>query len=128
MFSHLMVTQRGPATVALLSTLLVLAGCSVPEKKTAHLRGTITIAGQPLPADALTSVSFRPTASGQSRAAGANIVAGKYDCLDVPLGKVAVFISAQHPTGKMISEAGGTPYQEFVNLISTKYSSGIDLD
>src|SRR4051794_11797780 len=112
--------------IVLIAALPLLGGCSAHEKKTAHLQGTITIAGKPLRADAVANISFRPTAQGQSRASGVMVVAGKYDCPDVPLGKVAVTISIQHPTGKMISEAGGTPFQEYVSLISG--GSAIDLD
>jgi hypothetical protein len=117
--------SRGGLVVPL-AALLVLAGCGAAEKRTAHLQGTITIAGKSLPADALANISFRPTAQGQSRAAGVTVVAGKYDCPDVPLGKVAVTISIQHPTGKMVSEAGGTPFQEYASLISG--GSGINLE
>jgi hypothetical protein len=108
--------------------MLALASCSSTDKKTAHLQGVVTIAGKSLPADALANISFRPTMQGQSRSVGTACVAGKYDCPEVPLGKVKVIISIQHPTGKMISEAGGTPFQEYVSLISDKYGDGIDLD
>jgi hypothetical protein len=134
-FNRRLVCLRSPTsfrasreTLILLAAVIAAAGCNNSTKKVAHLQKTITIAGQPLPAGAMASLSIRPTAPGQGRAAGAAGVNEKYNCLDAPLGKVKVFVDVQHPTGKMITESDGVPFKKYGSLIAPKYTGGIELD
>jgi hypothetical protein len=53
---------------------------------------------------------------------------GKYDCPDVPLGKVRVYFSVMRPTGKMITESDNRPFPEVASIIASKYASGIEID
>lgn len=128
--SHLLSTNSGSGRSALvmISALVVAFGCGKAEKHVARIQGVVTIDGQPLPADAMANVSFRPTLPGQGRAAGATVVGGKFDCRDAPLGKVKVYIDVQRVTGRMIQESDGVPFREVRSIISPKYGSGIDLE
>jgi hypothetical protein len=100
-------------------------GCTDGRKPgTARLEGSITIDGQPPPAGAIGSISFRP--KGQGQPTSAQIVDGKYKCDDVPLGDVDVYFQLVQETGKMVSE-GGRSYPELRNLVSSKYDKGIEL-
>jgi hypothetical protein len=111
---------------ALLCVVIVIAGCNGGRKPgTARLEGSVTIDGQPPPAEAKGSISFRPTGKGQPTSA--QIVDGKYKCDDVPLGEVVVFVQLVLPTGKMVSD-GGRSYPELRNLVSSKYDQGIQLN
>jgi hypothetical protein len=122
-----MVSARGAAFVALLCLLAAITGCPDGRKPgTAHLQGQITINGQPPPADAMGSISFRATGPGQAASTSAQIVDGKYDCDDVPLGDVVVFVQLVQQTGKMVNE-GGRSYPELRNLVSPKFDNGINL-
>jgi hypothetical protein len=106
---------------------LVLTGCETggSGKPTAHLSGAVTIDGQPLPDDAWATINFRSGATGQ--ATSAQVANSAYDCPDVPLGKVDVFIQILQRTGKMLSE-GGRSWPETRSLIADKYNQGITLD
>lgn len=96
---------------------------------TAHLEGTVTLGGQPLPADAEGAITFRPTQSGQGRPVTVTIVDGKYDSPETPKGALKVFVSIVKPTGRMLkSERTGGEYQETASIVSAKYGDGIDLD
>jgi hypothetical protein len=106
---------------------LTITSCNAGSRPgTAHLEGTVTIDGQPLPADAQASITFRPMSGGRS--AGATVSGGKYVCHDAPLGKVKVYVAVERPTGKMLVESDNRPYPEVASIIASKYSLGIDVD
>ena len=74
------------------STSSMLTGCDTGRRSdTAHVQGTVTIGGEPLPDDAQANITFVPATKGRS--AGAAVTNGKYDCPDAPLGKVKAYIS-----------------------------------
>jgi hypothetical protein len=110
-----------------LSACTLIGGCGTDRRAgTAHLQGTVTINGQPLPDDAQANVTFAPASKG--RTAGAVITNGEYDCPDAPLGKVKAYFSVMRPTGRTITETDNRPYAEVGSIIASKYASGIDLD
>jgi hypothetical protein len=117
---------RGAVLVAvLLCVIVAVTGCNGGRKPgTARLEGRVMIDGQPPPADAIGSISFRPSGKGQPTSA--QIIDGNYKCDDVPLGDVVVFVQLVVPTGKMVSE-GGRSYPELRNLVSSKHNNGINL-
>jgi len=105
-----------------------VAGCGQQgSKPTAHLSGTVTINGQPLPPDAEATIIFRPAGKGMAKSAGVRIVDSKYDSPQTPVGEVKVFFSIQQPTGKMISDAGGPPFQELRSIVPSGAENGISL-
>jgi hypothetical protein len=111
----------------LLCVLAAAGGCNDGGKPgTARLEGRITIDGQPPPAGAVGSISFRATGQGQADTTSAQIVDGKYECDDVPLGDVVVFVQLIKETGKTITE-GGRSFPERVNFVSSKHDNGINL-
>jgi hypothetical protein len=113
-------------------TSLVLAvscwtGCG-GESSVAHLQGQVTIDGQRPPSDAIGSITFQTTKTGQGRTVGAPILEGKFDSPETPLGPLKAFIAIQQPTGRTIDNSRGTPAPEYENIISDEYSSGIDIE
>jgi hypothetical protein len=107
---------------------LATSGCNAGGRPgTAHVEGTVTINGQPLPADAQANITFAPSTRG-GRSAGAVITNGKYDCPDAPVGKVKVYLSVMRRTGRMITESDNRPYAEMGSIIASKYASGIDAE
>jgi hypothetical protein len=113
------------AAVVLMASVLV--GCDTGRRSgTAHVQGTLTIGGQPLPADAQANITFVPESKGRS--AGAVVTNGKYDCPDAPLGKTKAYISVMRPTGRMITESDNRPFAEIGSIIADKYASGVDLE
>jgi hypothetical protein len=119
-----------PTWLFIAAPVMVLAlgaGCG-GSSDTAHIQGTITIDGQPLPEDAEGSVSFQSTAPGPVRAAAAKIVNGRFDSPQTPRGPVKAFISLSQPTGRMLDNARGQPSPEYKSLVPPQYASGVELE
>jgi hypothetical protein len=114
---------------ALAITLGWCAGCGGGSSSgnTAHLEGTVTIGGQPLPADVEASILFRPTQSGQGKTVSVPVVGGRYDSPDTPIGAVKAFFTIQQPTGKVFDNDRGAPIKESKSLVPAKYGAGLDL-
>ena len=126
-FSDMAPTGRAFALASLALMCATLAACDSGRRSgTARLQGTVTLNGQPLPADAQANVTFSPVDKG--RTAGTVVANGEYDCPDVPLGKVRVYFSVMRPTGKMITESDNRPYPEVASIIAQKYASGIEIE
>jgi hypothetical protein len=104
------------------------AGCGGSGgKPTAHLQGTVTLAGQPVPADATAHISFTPAGKDQATAASAPIVDGKYDCPAAPEGAVRVFFNITQPTGPEYTTDRGEKARHMKDLLPPKYGSGLEL-
>jgi hypothetical protein len=110
-------------------TVFLLVGCETggSGKPTAHLSGAVTIDGQPVPGDAWGTINFRATGPGQAGPTSAQITKGQYDCPEVPIGNVEVYIQVVQRTGKMASE-GGRQWPETRNLLADKYNNAINLE
>lgn len=67
-------------------------------------------------------------AAGQASTTSVVVTDGRYDAPEVPQGQVKVYVNVQQPTGRMVSEAGGTPYPEYRNLVPPKHGQGILLE
>lgn len=115
--------------VALVSIATVVTGCDTGRggRPTAHLSGAITIDGQTPEESALGTINFRAASADQAAGTSAEIVNGKYDAPNVPMGNVTAFIQLVQPTGRTISE-GDRQYPELRSLISSKYDVGIKLE
>lgn len=119
---------RFVSTLALATTLLSCFGCSGGSSSgnTAHLQGTVTLAGQPLPAGAEGAVTFR-NASGS--AVTAPIAEGRYDSPATPKGSVKAFFTINKPTGKTYkSERTGTEVTETISIVPASVSGGVDVE
>ncbi len=129
---HVVNIRRSSVATQLTAVLLlaVQLGCGAggTGKPTAHLKGTVTIGGAALPADAEASITFKPTKSGQARSTSAIISGGMYDAPDVPAGPVIVYVSVQQPTGREVTENVSRPYKEYRSLVPAKYGEGIALE
>jgi hypothetical protein len=109
-----------------LIVVAVLSGCyRNAGPATSHLQGHVTLNGQVLPVDCEASLTFQTTRAGQGRSCNVPIVNGSYDAPAVANGPVLVLVDIQVPTGKMKSEAGGTPFAEYRSLVPDTYSAGI---
>ncbi len=114
---------------ALAITLSWCAGCGGGSSSgnTAHLQGTVTLAGQSLPADVEASILFRPTQSGQGKTVSVPVVDGRYDSPETPTGAVKAFFTIQQPTGRVFDNDRGAPIKERKSLVPEKYGAGLDL-
>jgi hypothetical protein len=130
-------TRTRPATVRTTSWLSLAAiavagalGCGgAGGKATAHLQGTVTLDGKPLPADASAHVQFVPTGKDKDPAppASAPVINGRYDAPTVPVGAVRVIFNITQPSGpEFVNDRGGTE-RASISLVPEKYGSGIDL-
>lgn len=110
-------------------TLSWCAGCGGGSSSgnTAHLEGTVTLGGQPLPADVEASILFRPTQSGQGKTISVPVIDGRYDSPDTPTGAVKAFFTIQQPTGRVFDNDRGAPIKEQKSLVPDKYGAGLDL-
>jgi hypothetical protein len=115
-----------PSALLFLLALAGAAGCGSSSDK-AHLKGKVTVNGQPLPADAIGTVTFQTTKPGQGKMASAPIENGAYEVLEAPVGPLKVLITVQQPSGRTIDNGRGAPAQEYKNIIADKYSSGLDI-
>ena len=127
---EMMIAQR--LTVGLVCvSLLASMGCGKGSSgQTAHLSGSVTLDGKPLPADAQASITFQPTKGNKGRAIAVPIVNGQYDSPDTPLGSVSAILNLNIPTGKMVMSermGGEVPEIETVTLSSNE-AGGIKLD
>lgn len=117
------------AAHALVLATAALAGCgSGDSRATAHLQGTVTLNGQPLPAEATGSVTFIPTSKEQAPAATAELVAGKYDCPAAPQGAIRVSFNVMQPTGPEYTTDRGTTARQMTNIVPAEYATGIDVE
>jgi hypothetical protein len=101
------------------------------SKPTAHLTGSVTINGHPVPSDAdESSMDFIPAGGGgQAHPCSAKIENGKYDAPNVPQGKVTVIFHVKKLTGRMIREAaGGSLFPEMEDLVPVQAQQGIKID
>ncbi len=103
-------------------------GCGGGGGNTAHLQGTVTIGGQPVPSDATGHISFIPTGKGQAPAASATIVNSKFDCPAVPQGAVKVSFSITQASGPTYTTDRGQTAQAVESLVPEKSVSGVDLE
>ncbi len=104
---------------------LVVAGCGSPERPkypVSHVVGTVTLDGQPLEKG---RCQFNPVAPTPGVAVSGDVINGKFEIADVPIGKHKVVFQASKETGKMITDYS-QPYPEVVNLIPESYRDGID--
>jgi len=117
-----------PWVAAALVLVMSCAGCGGHASNTAQVQGQVTIEGQPLPADAIGSITFQPTRSGQGPTVGAPLEDGKYDSPKTPLGPLRAYITVQQPTGRTIDNARGAPAPEYKNIVSDQYGAGIEVE
>jgi hypothetical protein len=125
------VVQVALQTTSLLALSMALGaslGCGGGSSSgdTAHLQGTVTIGGQPLPADAHGSITFRNDAG---KAVTAPIVDGSYDSPQTPRGAVKAYFTISTPTGKTYkSERTGAEVPETVSIVPASASGGLDVE
>jgi hypothetical protein len=113
---------------ALAMTLGWCVGCGGGSSSgnTAHLEGTVTLGGQPLPADAEGAITFRSDSGG---AATAPIKAGRYDSPATPKGTLKAYFSISKPTGKTYkSERTGADVAETISIVPASVSGGVDVE
>jgi len=111
-------------------TLVFTAGCPDDSgKRTAHLRGTVTIDGQPIPDDAESVIIFWPTSSDQSRSTSTRITDGRFDVLDAPLGTVRIEFRIEQPTGEIAAfEPGARPEMRYRSLVPDEHTAGMTIE
>mgnify|MGYP001544155563 CR=1 FL=1 len=111
-------------------TCLTGCGASTGGKPTAHLAGSVTIGGEPLPSDAEGHIQFMPDTGGSAAPTSTRIVDGKFEADAVPMGEVTAIFHITRLTGRMVREdnaPGATPYPEREDLVPKKHRSGVKL-
>jgi hypothetical protein len=109
-----------------LATSTGCGGGASSTGNTAHLQGAVTLAGQPLPADADGAITFR---NATGKAITVPIAAGRYDSPATPKGAVKAYFSISKPTGKSYrSGRTGADVVETASIVPAKYGSGLDLE
>jgi hypothetical protein len=117
----------------LLGAVLVAAGsstgCGGASGEVSRLTGAVTLNGEPLPADAIASVSFRPADVARGRPASAQIVDGRYRCDKAPRGKVIADVNIALPTGRTRPSGRGQEEPELKTVVlAADQADGIELD
>jgi hypothetical protein len=103
-----------------------MSGCTDSGPPTAHLRGTITINGQPIPADAEAVIIIRSAGEGQARSTSARLEGGRFDVPDAPRGSVRIQFSIEQPTGVIAAfEPGAAPEMRYRSLVPPEHGKGI---
>jgi hypothetical protein len=94
---------------------------------TAHLAGSVSIGGKPVPADAEASLSF--TSPDGENTVAVKIVDSKYDSPKTPTGTVTVHFNIQQPVGPAkVSERTGQQYRDMQNMVPPQYAAGTPLE
>ncbi len=118
---------RNLVALGVLGLVSVTAGCGGEAgPPTAHLQGTVTLGGKPIPTDATAYIYFNPVDSKQGKAATATIVNGKYDSPNTPVGAVKVVFNITQPKGPEYEERG-TKVRSMVSITPPSAASGIEL-
>jgi hypothetical protein len=96
------VTSFSPRLLVLASLVCagLLAGCNGSSGTTSQLSGKVTLDGDPLPAQSIASITFRPDPTSKAGPISVEIVDSKYFCPSVPRGKVTAEMSISVPTGR----------------------------
>jgi hypothetical protein len=96
--------------------------------ETAHLAGTVTLGGKPLPGDAQGTIVFKP-ASADVTSATAAIVNGQYDSPETPTGAVKVYFNITKPSGRTFkSSRTGETVNEVASIVPASQAAGVDLN
>jgi hypothetical protein len=128
---------EGPRMRNRLSIVVILAlplctmlpGCGGGGGNTAHLQGTVTVGGQPIPADASATVTFDPTQTGpDKKSVSVPIVNGKYDSPETPTGSVKAVFTIQVPDGAPFTTDRGTQGQNYKNIVPQDKQAGVSLE
>jgi hypothetical protein len=110
-----------------LAVMLLMSGCGESSAPTAHLAGTVTIKGKPVPADAEAALSFQPLGGGES--VSVPIKNGRYDSPKTPEGSVSVKFYISRPVGPVkTSERTGQEYQDIANLVPPEHAAGMAIE
>jgi hypothetical protein len=110
-----------------LTVVILITGCGGSTGPQAHLSGTVTINGDPVPADAQAALSFRPVQGGE--AVSVPITNGRYDSPNTPQGSVSVKFHISRPIGPVKrSEHGGTEYRDIESLVPPEYAAGMTIE
>jgi hypothetical protein len=127
-------TMRKPTLIGSLGILAVIlvaaSGCpgGGSSAETVHLQGTVLIGGRPLPADAVGSITFSPTAIGQAGSAYSEISNGRFDVPNAPKGKVKAIVSARVPIGvSSFSGSRARPEMQFRSIVPSEKEGGIEM-
>ena len=122
--THLVVAMRSFCLA--FAVLFLLSGCGKSAAPTAHLAGTVTIKGAPVPADAKAALSFSPLDGDES--VSVPITNGRYDSPATPQGSVSVKFYISHLVGpEKVSERTGERYRDFENLVPPEHAAGVVL-
>lgn len=114
----------------LLMATCVATGCTRSGAPVAHLSGTVSLDGQPLPAGSFASILFHPVGRNAARATSVEIIDSRYECPDVPRGSVRATIRMSVPTGRTIQDdRTGQNTSELENVVlEPAEAAGIELD
>lgn len=113
--------------LVLLVVLSLMLGCGKSTAPTAHLAGTVTIKGEPIPADTDAALSFESLGGGKP--VSAKIVNGRYETSEAPQGSVLVRFYISQPVGpKKISERTGQEYQDIANIVPPEHAAGMTIE
>jgi hypothetical protein len=127
-FGAVMVQCRAIALFGVFA-LALAAGCSDGSgPPTAHLAGVVTLGGQPIPAEAESTIIFRTTTANQASPASSRIVNGRFDVPKAPQGPVRVVFSIQLPIGEKAIAPGVAPEMQYQTLVPQKHADGISLE
>jgi hypothetical protein len=112
-----------------LSLCTMLPGCGGGGGDTAHLQGTVTIGGQPIPADATASVTFDPAQAGpKAKTVTVKIEGGKYDSPETPKGSVRAVFSIQQPYGPEYTTDRGVKARDIKSIVPEKSQAGVSIE
>jgi hypothetical protein len=107
---------------------LAALGCGKSGPATSHLSGTITIGGQPLPADATGQVMFIPVAKEQGKPVSVVIANGQYDSPETPEGPVKVNFVISQPDGPEYTTDRGAKARNTKSIVPAGAMAGMDLE
>jgi hypothetical protein len=110
----------------MLVVLFLISGCGKGSGPTAHLAGTVTIGGAPIPSDADAALAFKPP--GSAKAVQVPITSGRYDSPNTPVGSVSVQFYISRRVGPVKkNERGGPDYQDIENLVPPDKATGMSI-
>ena len=121
-----MTKQHFSAWVAVALLALAAIGCGEagPNYPHAALSGAITLDDAPVETG---RINFIPGSGVAGSPVAADVLDGRYEATEVPLGQLTVTFSLTKATGKMIVEGDREPYPEIISIVPPHYAQGLPL-
>lgn len=113
--------------LGLAGLLALVTGCG-GGLETTSVSGTVTIKGEPIPADAEATITFATKEGDEELSTTVPITGGKYESPETPQGSVLVTFAIFELGPPQVSDRTGQEYREQISLVPADKAGGQTVD